>query len=58
MLGQRVIPSSYHPAAQLVPEAQLTDSLSSLSSSIARAVDGMPTHEARLRSFAAQDRSA
>jgi tryptophan halogenase len=51
MLGQRVLPSSYHPAAQLVPEAQLRDSLASLSSNIARAVDGMSTHEAWLSGF-------
>jgi tryptophan halogenase len=58
MLGQRVLPSSYHSAAQLVPEAQLRDSLASLSSNIARAVDGMPTHEAWLRGFSTQDGSA
>jgi tryptophan 7-halogenase len=56
MLGQRLTPLSYHPAAKLVPEAQLRDSLASLSSNIARAVDGMSTHEAWLRGFAAQNR--
>src|SRR3954453_8106664 len=53
MLGERLTPLCYHPPAKLVPEAQLRDSLASLSSNIARAVDGMPTHEAWLRGFAA-----
>ena len=53
MLGQRLTPLGYHPAAKLVPEAQLRDSLASLSSNIARAVDVMRTHEASLRGFAA-----
>jgi tryptophan halogenase len=55
MLGQRLTPLSYHPAAQIIPEAQLRQSLEALKSNIARAVDTMPTHEEWLRGFAAQD---
>jgi hypothetical protein len=38
-----------------VPEAQLKDSLATLSSNIARAVAAMPTHEAFVRDFAARE---
>ncbi len=55
MLGQRLTPLSYHPAAQIILEAQLRHSLEALKSNIARAVNSMPTHEAWLRGFAAQD---
>jgi tryptophan halogenase len=55
MLGQRLTPLSYHPAAQIIPEAQLRQSLEALKSNIAHAVDTMPTHEEWLRGFAAQD---
>jgi tryptophan halogenase len=56
MLGQRLTPLSYHPAAQIIPEGQLRQSLEALMTNIGRAVDAMPTHEAWLRGFAAQDR--
>jgi tryptophan halogenase len=56
MLGQRLTPLSYHPAAQIIPEGQLRQSLEALKTNIDRAVDAMPTHEAWLRGFAAQDR--
>jgi tryptophan halogenase len=52
MLGQRLAPGAYHPAAQLMPEPQLREALNSLGSNIARAVEMMPTHEARLKAFA------
>jgi tryptophan halogenase len=55
MLGQRLTPLSYHPATQIIPEAQLRDSLEALKSNIGRAVDTMSTHESWLRGFAAQD---
>jgi tryptophan 7-halogenase len=55
MRGQRLTPLSYHPAAQIIPEAQLRHSLEALKSNIARAVDTMPKHEAWLHGFAAQD---
>src|SRR5206468_1397841 len=58
MLGQRLTPGSYHPAAQLMLEPQLKDALASLSSNIARAVAGMPTHDALLSGFATQDKEA
>jgi tryptophan halogenase len=55
MLGQRLTPLSYHPAARIIPEAQLSHSLEALNSNIARAVDTMSTHEDWLRGFATQD---
>jgi tryptophan halogenase len=58
LLGQRAMPLSHHPAAHLMPEAQLRDALASLKGNIARAVEEMPTHEAWLRAFAAADRGA
>jgi tryptophan halogenase len=53
MLGQRLAPRSYHPAAQLMPQPQLSEALGSLRNNIARAVAAMPTHEAWLRSYTA-----
>jgi hypothetical protein len=35
-----------------MPEPQLREALNSLGSNIARAVEMMPTHEARLKAFA------
>jgi tryptophan halogenase len=58
MLGQRLSPRSHHPAAQLMPEAQLRDALASLTGNIARAVAAMPTHEAWLVGFAVPDRES
>ena len=58
MLGQRLMPLGHHPAAQLMLEPQLKDAMASLSSNIARAVAGMPTHEAWLSGFATQDKEA
>jgi tryptophan halogenase len=55
MLGQRLAPRSYHPVAQLMPEAQLRDALGSLRSNIARAAAAMPTHGAWLSGFGAPE---
>jgi tryptophan halogenase len=53
MLGQRLMPRSHHPTAQLMPEAQLRDALGNLRTNIGRAAMAMPTHEAWLRGYAA-----
>jgi tryptophan 7-halogenase len=58
MLGQRLTPRSHHPAAQLMPEAQLRDALATLKTNIARAVEAMPTHEQWLGGFAAPEKEA
>jgi len=58
MLGQRLMPGSYHPATQLMPEAQLKDALATLKGNIAHAVEAMPTHEAWLRNFVATEKEA
>lgn len=54
MLGQRLAPRSYHPAAQLMQKRQLSDALESLGNNIERAVTAMLTHEMWLRGFAEQ----
>jgi tryptophan halogenase len=55
MLGQRLTPNGYHPAAQMMPDPQLDEALQSLSGNIQRAVAAMPIHEAWLRAFGAAD---
>ena len=55
ILGQRLTPCGYHPAAQLMPEPQLRDALGGLKDNIARAVAAMPTHEIWLQRYAADD---
>ncbi|GAA4755883.1 tryptophan 7-halogenase [Sphingomonas daechungensis] len=52
MLGQRLQPLSYHPAARLMPETQMKEALANLQGNIARAVASLPAHEDALRSFA------
>jgi hypothetical protein len=47
------MPRSYHPAAQLMPQPQLSEALGSLRNNIARAVAAMPTHETWLARSAA-----
>jgi tryptophan halogenase len=53
MLGQGLMPRSYHPAAQLMPQPQLSEALGSLRTNIAGAVAAMPTHETWLARSAA-----
>jgi tryptophan halogenase len=55
MLGQRLTPRSYHPAALLMPTPQLRDALDGLRSNIARVVQAMPTHDTWLGRFAAPE---
>jgi len=55
ILGQRLKPRGYHPAAQLMPEPQLRDALGGLRDNIARAVAVMPRHEIWLQRYAADD---
>ena len=52
MLGQRLQPSSYHPATRLMPEPQLKDALASLKGNISNAAASLPFHEDALRAFA------
>ncbi len=48
MLGQRLTPTGYHQMGRLMPPEQLRGALSDLSGNIARAVNGLPGHQAFL----------
>jgi tryptophan halogenase len=48
MLGQRLQPAGYHHMGRLMPPEQLRGALADLSSNIARAVGGLPGHQAFL----------
>jgi tryptophan 7-halogenase len=48
MLGQRLEPAAYHQMGRLMPAEELRGALSGLSANIARAVDGLPGHQAFL----------
>ena len=48
MLGQRVEPRSHHHMGRMMPPAQLRRALDDLKGNIARAVEGMPSHQAFL----------
>jgi tryptophan halogenase len=44
MLGQRIVPLHYHPAVDLVPEADVAGLVDSVRSVVAACVDAMPMH--------------
>jgi len=48
MLGQRLEPTGYHQMGRLMPPEQLKGALGDLSANIARAVSGLPGHQAFL----------
>lgn len=48
MLGQGIMPADYDPMADQIAPAQLSEFLANLRTLIARAVSGLPTHEAYL----------
>jgi tryptophan halogenase len=45
MLGQRIMPKAYHPAARLLSEQELTQFLADYRASIAQVVARMPSHQ-------------
>jgi len=45
MLGQRIVPQSYHPMVDEMPEERLLDHVESVRAMLAHAVDTMPTHQ-------------
>ena len=53
MLGQGLVPRSYHPAAKLIADDRLGESLAALQRNIAAEVHSMPTHAACVERFAA-----
>jgi len=53
LLGQRVEPRSHHHMGRLMPPEQLRQALDSLKGNIARAVEGMPSHQAFLDRYCA-----
>jgi len=46
MLGQRLQPAAHHQMGRLMPPEQLRRALADLSGNIARAVGGLPNHQA------------
>jgi len=51
MLGQRLQPTGYHQMGRLMPPEELRGALSGLSANIARAVGGLPGHQAFLERY-------
>ena len=51
MLGQRLEPTGYHQMGRLMPTEQLRGALGDLSANIARAVSGLPGHQAFLERY-------
>ncbi|MBO9713740.1 tryptophan halogenase family protein [Sphingomonas sp.] len=51
LLGQRVTPKRYHAMGELLGDAQLEEALADLKGNIARAVAGMPTHQAFVEGY-------
>ncbi|PTS83179.1 tryptophan halogenase [Sphingomonas sp. HMWF008] len=51
MLGQRLMPRSYHHLARLMPTDQLVEALDTLEARIASQVRALPTHQAFLDSY-------
>jgi tryptophan halogenase len=45
MLGQHILPRSYHPAVDLIPERELNELVGGVGKVIASCVEAMPTHE-------------
>jgi tryptophan halogenase len=45
MLGQRIVPQSYHPIVDDMPEEKLVDVVESMRAMLASAVAAMPTHQ-------------
>jgi tryptophan 7-halogenase len=46
LLGQNIVPRSYHPLVDQVPDADLQRFVAGVGSTIARCVDAMPMHQA------------
>jgi tryptophan halogenase len=53
MLGQRLSPRGYHPAARMIPGEELRSALDHLQTHIADTVARMPTHQQFLERYAA-----
>ena len=44
MLGQNILPRSYHPLVDALPEDKITNFLDNVRGTIKRCVEAMPTH--------------
>ena len=51
MLGQRLLPRSYHAIGSLMSPSQLRDALANMKGNIAAAVEKLPQHQAFLDAF-------
>jgi tryptophan 7-halogenase len=56
MLGQGMLPQQYHPVADLMGDAELSQFLNGIRSGIAGTVAQLPSHEAYIRSYCASVR--
>ena len=44
MVGQRIVPQSYHPLVDEMPEDKLVEHVDGIRATLARAVSTLPTH--------------
>lgn len=51
MLGQGIMPEQYHPAADVLSDAELTRFLAGIKERVEKMVEGMPDHEAYVRQY-------
>jgi tryptophan halogenase len=51
MMGQGIMPRSYHPIATKLSDAEMTKLLSTIRDNVARTVAGLPDHEAYLARY-------
>jgi tryptophan halogenase len=51
MLGQRILPQTYHPMVDEMPENRLLELVEGMRSSLAQAVATMPTHEEWIKRY-------
>lgn len=45
MLGQGIMPESYHPVADMMTEKEMRDFLAHITENVRRTADGLPTHQ-------------
>jgi tryptophan halogenase len=58
MMGQGVMPRSYHPVADLMGKPELTHFLGDIQLKVSRTVNGLPSHQAYVEQLCAPYRNA
>jgi tryptophan halogenase len=56
MIGQRIMPESYHPAVDLIADKELDELVGGVRRVIATCVDAMPRHEQFIARYCAADK--